>query len=862
MAISNRFRISLWRWGSILAMAVIGAVVFEASLPVGWYYVRALPDPLDGYSVWFLCVAILAALLFLAFLVAESIRFRLRHIPGLLHYPPFWFSIPIGLLITLAFDILLPPLQAGVVPSWRQLDVLLPLVIVAVIAVGIRQLPWKRPARSEPDPELPATVTWHVLQEWSRREDPLTTGPDLLGHEPVIERIRDAITLHEERAIALLGPVGSGKTSILNKVRRRLHPSTGGPLVVIAEVNCWAMPRSEDAPRVALERVISALDDFVDTLALRRLPDAYQQILSAEPTGTIAKLFSIGRTRDATEQLSGLTPLLEAIDARLLIIIEDAERAVQAFETRHLERLLWTLRDVDRVSFILSFDPEGPSFDYTKLCDSIERVPRMTIDRVEDILAPAYEHWQTVPEGYIDPLPKQREDRLGLENVTDPLIRYARRRQGDSVAHAIAELLTTPRKLKHFIRDVDRAWEALRGEVELDDLIVLTALRHGAPEAFDFIVVNAETARSDLPEDKDLAGTAEKTLRDRWESLRNSLSKATAVQMLVEPLELPQLVFERLFAQSLPQGIHNDGPADYLGRILAGRIPPGEIRDQEVLGDIENWKSHGSAEMLKRLVDSTPESSRYVEIWEHYSDRLSEDQLVDIATGLIAEVLSRLRANASINQPATKHPAMLAVWRRCNRRLRHDTKTDWLIEQIRIVLPTSLGFATGLFYFWASTENGIVSAADRDRVRRALVEEARKTFVTVDALLSSLGPEHEYSLTRLVYPPPSREPADPIPRDSWEWLVPLIIEAAKVDEDRIVPDIVALVGDTAVGVRTGQFDQRYELKRDKLSEFFGDHTRVMLGILAEYSGNNEYAVAAKEEAKKWIAEGPREPGDG
>ncbi len=234
--------------------------------------------------------------------------------------------------------------------------------------------------------------------------------------------------------------------------------------------------------------------------------------------------------------------------------------------------------DVDRVSFILSFDPERVrSFDYSKLCDNIERVPRIKVDRVEDLLAPAYEHWQTVPEGYIDPLPEQRKDRLGLENVTNPLIRYARRRQGDSVAHAITELLTTPRNLKHFIRNLDRAWEALRGEVELDDLIVLTALRHGAPEAFDFIVVNAETARSERPNDEDSAGKAEKTVRARWESLRDSLPNSTAVQMLVEPLELPQLVFERLFAQSLPQGIHNDGPADYLGRILAGRIPPGRF---------------------------------------------------------------------------------------------------------------------------------------------------------------------------------------------------------------------------------------------------------------------------------------------
>ena len=150
---------------------------------------------------------------------------------------------------------------------------------------------------------------------------------------------------------------------------------------------------------------------------------------------------------------------------------------------------------------------------------------------------------------------------------------------------------------------------------------------------------------------------------------------------------------------------------------------------------------------------------------------------------------------------------------------------------------------------------------DRNRVRIALVEGARTSFVTGDAFLSSLGPEHECPLTRLVHPPPLHEPPDPIPWNSWAWLVPIIIKAAKVDEARIVPDVAILVGDTGVGVRTGQFDQRYELKREQMAEFFGDQTGVILNILAEYSGNNEYAMAAKEDAKKRIAEGLGESGE-
>ena len=855
MTISNRLRISLRRWGSILALGVIAAVVFEVSLAVGWYYVRTVPDLTVWFSSWFLCVAIFAALVFLAFLAAEPIRFRLRHIPRLPYYPPLWLSVVLGIGFALVFDTWLPPLQAGIVPSWRQLGVLGPLVIIAVIAVWIRRLPWRPPARLESVTTPPNPLTWHVVQAWSRREEPLTNESDLLGHEPIAERIHHVIVQPQERAIALVGPVGSGKTSILNMVRQRLRNKEGS-LVILADVNCWAMPRPQDAPRIVLERAISALDEFVDTQALRGLPRAYQQILSAEPTGTITKMLSIGRTTDAADQLSRLTPVLEVIDARLFLVIEDAERAGHPFETRHLERLLWTLRNVERVSFILSFDLERASFDYRKLCDIIERVPRLTVDQVEDILAPAYEHWRTVTEGYIDPLPEPRQDRLGLEKVTNSLTRYMRRLDGDNIGDAITDLLTTPRNLKHFTRDVEQAWEALRGEVELDDLIVLTALRHGAPEAFDFLVANAETARSERREEDQLAGTAEKTVRVRWEHLRSSLSNPTEVQVLVNALELPQLNSDQVMSvQSSPQGIHNDGPVDYLGRMLAGQLPPGEIRDQEILRDIEGWKRSDSAQMLERLVASTPESEQYAKIWEHYTSHLSDDQLVEIATGLIAGILNRLKGDARM-----KHPAMLSVWRRCTGRLPRDARTEWLIEQIRIVLPINLGFATDLFKHWASV-HGIVSAGHRDRVRIALVEKARTSFVTVDALLSSLDSVHEYPLTRLINPPPLDEPPDPIPWNSWSWLVPLIIEAAKVDEARIIPDVAIFVGDISDSVEMGRFAQHYKLKRERMAEFFGGQTDAMLGILAEYGGDHRYALAAKEEATQWIEERLGESGD-
>ena len=77
------------------------------------------------------------------------------------------------------------------------------------------------------------------------------------------------------------------------------------------------MPRPEDAPRMALEHVIDALDQVVDAQSVRRLPISYQRILAAEPTGRLSKLLGVDDAPDVLDQLRRLTPLLKVIEPHL-----------------------------------------------------------------------------------------------------------------------------------------------------------------------------------------------------------------------------------------------------------------------------------------------------------------------------------------------------------------------------------------------------------------------------------------------------------------------------------------------------------------------------------------------------------------
>ena len=57
---------------------------------------------------------------------------------------------------------------------------------------------------------------------------------------------------------------------------------------------------------------------------------------------------------------------------------------------------------------------------------------------------------------------------------------------------------------------------------------------------------------------------------------------------------------------------------------------------------------------------------------------------------------------------------------------------------------------------------GSVLRRDEAVRNRSPTVEARSSLTDVDLLLSSLGTQHEYALTRFIYPPPTNEPPDTV----------------------------------------------------------------------------------------------------
>ena len=308
-------------------------------------------------------------------------------------------------------------------------------------------------------------------------------------------------------------------------------------------------------------------------------------------------------------------------------MVEDVERTGEGFDTRHLERFLWSLRRLERCTFVIAVDAES-RLDYLKLCDTIELVPVVRVEHLERIFITAYSCW-TTRYSDIDPIPHRNDsDPFQFRMTTPDDLMPSQLQASDWVQPqlALVSLLQTPRGLKHMMRRVNRIWSNLHGEAELDHIVILSALRHGAPRAYKFLLANIDAARGEPME----VGTIVETVKKDWEKLISELRNGPAVQRLVNAFGLRQLTNAPPQGETPSrQGVHIQGPVDYFARIAAEALDPNELRDQEVLQHTKQWKDGQTENLVERLVPAEGVDDDYARAWHNLVVEADETDLDD-----------------------------------------------------------------------------------------------------------------------------------------------------------------------------------------------------------------------------------------
>ncbi len=492
------------RWMTVVIYGVLAAILWEMVEPwvLGW------SGPFTSHlASWRYGLGILS-LLFMGGVIAYLITKRqglgfwgLRHF---FSYPPLWVSVFIALfIIYLPNNLLGIGLSLFICTTWFALAITL---IESVPSIYSDNKP-NTDSDKKPAPQLHEIDTFEKLQIWFDDDNEINTpNDDQFGHNEIALRIVQRLATppgQKPSSIALIGPLGSGKTSIGRLVKYHLSKQRD---IRHIQLSLWQYHTPEAAVSGILNSLINELGNEVDTLSITGLPDAYLKAIekSRSPFSGLAPL--LGGIQQPEDILKKIGSITEATSITLVLWIEDLERYAGtgqedcndeqirwliAEKLDPLRALLYLLDKQDGISVVIADTSLNSRFDLQKIARYIEQIPTLgekgilsTVKPLMDCHINSGQSTPSIPEAE-KWLPESLEDmeREIAINLTSPT---------PSLFSAFTTLCDTPRNLKMVLRLTHEMWEKLKREVDDDDLLLINLIRIMHPTLFSSIVDNIE----------------------------------------------------------------------------------------------------------------------------------------------------------------------------------------------------------------------------------------------------------------------------------------------------------------------------------------------------------------------------------
>jgi len=291
-------------------------------------------------------------------------------------------------------------------------------------------------------------------------------------------------------SVALIGPYGSGKTTVCNFVRdlHRERRRADWPDVVFARFEAWKYDRPEAALRSLVGTAVSAISQRVDELAMLRVPHRFVRAVS-ERTGAAGKLLGgvVGALESPDRALQALGDTLVRLGMRLAIFVDDLDRIEQS-SAACLGAIVHALNGfgcVLNVQLVVAIAQKavGPPIDLLKLTQFTCHIPALGRELALDVVCevrdetkrngPTFLPWASQDDQPGDPIVYRA---LAGFHIPQPLGR------------ALHDMLGTPRRLHAALRLVTEKWRGgLRGEINWYDALLLCALSVAKPGLYRWI---------------------------------------------------------------------------------------------------------------------------------------------------------------------------------------------------------------------------------------------------------------------------------------------------------------------------------------------------------------------------------------
>lgn len=667
---------------------------------------------------------------------------------------------------------------------------------------------------------------WEEIEAWLESDEPAQY--DFLENQSVAHRV-SLLVSEGIRSVGIVGPYGSGKTSIISWVIDRLkRHEVGGRKYFVCHHSCWGFETSASAIHDMLSSAVSKLSAEIDTFQVDSLPESYRQTFSAggDWVETISNLML--RNPNPMEQFSRLSDLLGDIGGRLIFIVEDLDRnETRSFEIQEVLAFLERLKEYSNFSFILTGGLSSSQYiDFAKLCDHIEFLrivqPHHSSRLIERVRKRCLENavFHHVQLGD----PKRNYEWNPLSEV------LMRDYEEFSLSKAVALLLNTPRSLRHALGRTFSAWHTLHGEIDFNHLLAVNVLRFGAPESFQFLIRRWDRLHS-LPNQtpdfgrERIEGIRQAIIDDWNRTIQNvEFNPAAALQVMefILPATEYWLVDNSRHGHS-QIGQQHVSEERYWIRAVNEAINGDDVRDQEVIRDIQAWlDAPGTATPLVMKLTSLP---RYSDIWEnlagvYFANR--RDKILLLCEHVIQRILSEQGSSACHDSQGFVH-----TWRFAFRRLSHQPENcTWLKDRISEATLVSIELVNGLWHYYGNPgQHSILSLDDGEPVRRHLLDTVRANVKDGSALIARLSPNASATLYQLVFDPGNEGERILTDVQSWTWLGPHIIAALRNGNLFAAANCGVLLGARVSG------RERMTVDTEVLRQFFRDEASEVIDIL-------------------------------
>lgn len=323
-------------------------------------------------------------------------------------------------------------------------------------------------------------------------------APDLLGRQQyarhAVELLHQVREQSESGVLALIGPWGSGKSSVLQMAIQHLKNAVGGAgtsVWSVAELNPWMYSDLESLTLALFSEIRAALPDDGQWSELRRRVGAFGQAVS--PLGKLTGLLGLdsseliklvaervaGDTSASAAKRTAETALRQA-GLPVLVVMDDLDRLAPE-ELLVVFKLIRLVGHLPNVYYLISFD-EQTLLDVLQRTDLVGSNDQRAQEFLEKLIQVRLDLPAFRDRDIAAMTTRLLNALLGSHGVS--MTPEQERRFSEAYFRYLQDRLRTPRAIKRYFGQAGATLGSLAGEVDIVDFLIVTFLRTSEPGVY------------------------------------------------------------------------------------------------------------------------------------------------------------------------------------------------------------------------------------------------------------------------------------------------------------------------------------------------------------------------------------------